>query len=163
MIEILGDVLKQKDANAICFTSNGVVKSDGTLTMGAGNALAFKKKFDWVAKTAGEYVKKNGNVVGALGWDTYDNSYLDAIPYDPDYIPKRWVLNFPTKNHWKAPSDLALIIRSAKRLVELTNEHGWKKVYLCRPGCGLGQLSWEHKVKPALLNILDDRFFICHI
>jgi hypothetical protein len=142
VIEVRGDIFSFKDADAIAFTSNGIVKNDESLVMGAGIAKAFRDRFRGLDLKAGRHVKANGNVVGVLTAD------------------RPCILNFPTKNHWKTPSDLALIVRSAKRLVEITNERRWNKVCLTRFGCGLGGLNWWQQVKPATENILDDRFYV---
>lgn len=144
MIELIGDIFQQRDADAICFTSNGIVKSDGTLTMGAGIAKSFRDRYKGLSDLAGKWVKTSGNCVGVL---------TNTKPH---------ILNFPTKKHWKEPSSLMLIRKSAKELLEITNKRGWKKVYLSRPGCGLGQLDWEKQVKPLVKDLFDDRFVVCH-
>jgi len=58
-----------------------------------------------------------------------------------------------------AKADLDIIVKSAKELVKLTDDEGYKSVVLPRPGCGAGELKWED-VKPHLEEIFDDRFFI---
>jgi hypothetical protein len=53
-----------------------------------------------------------------------------------------------------------IIVQSAKELVKLADHNKWSKVYLPRPGCGAGELTWAD-VKPAIENILDNRFIVC--
>ena len=142
MIERCGDIFDQPDGDAICFTSNGVVKANGELVMGGGVAKAFYNKQPGLAKEFGFKVKAYGNHVHWTGVEW-----------------KQWVVSFPTKNHWKNPSSLKLIAQSAKELVELTNEKGWKKVYLPYPGIGLGGLNKED-VRKVISPILDDRFIV---
>jgi hypothetical protein len=72
------------------------------------------------------------------------------------------VICLPTKIHWKNDSDLNLIDRSLRRLVELTNRNDWKNVCLTRPGCGLGGLNWERQVHPLATFYLDERFTVCY-
>lgn len=145
MIEITGNIFEQEDADVICFTSNGVVKSNGELVMGAGIAKAFKERWPELPKKFGQYVQMYGN-----------------YPYAIMGIwPKKWIANFPTKHHWKGISDINLIVDSAKRMVLMADaDPGMKKIYLTRPGCGLGGLHWEAVVKPAIEKILDDRFVV---
>jgi O-acetyl-ADP-ribose deacetylase (regulator of RNase III) len=146
MLEQVGDIFKQKDADAICFTSNGVVKQNSELVMGAGVALAFKNKWPNLPKFFGKKVEKNGNHV-----------YAQAISL---HAPTLFICSFPTKNNWQDPSDLKLIEQSANELVQVAKANGWKRVYLTRPGCGLGGLDWDTQVKPLISPILDNRFVI---
>lgn len=146
MIKVRGDILSFKDADAICFTSNGIVKSNGELTMGAGCAKAFRDRFPNIARAAGVHVKTFGNVPAVVGVDKSNGS-------------NRCIVNFPTKNHWKAPADMDLIRQSAKKLVAIADRAGWKKVYLNFPGVGLGQLPKE-LVQEIIEPIFDDRFYI---
>lgn len=56
---------------------------------------------------------------------------------------ERWVLNFPTKRHWREKSETAFIAAGLTRLKEAAE--GWGVVSLAVPalGCGLGGLEWE--------------------
>ena len=53
-------------ADAICFTSNGVVKSNGELVMGAGVAKAFADKYPGASFYFGQWVSKVGNKLFAM-------------------------------------------------------------------------------------------------
>jgi hypothetical protein len=139
-----------KTADAICFTSNGIVKNNGELVMGAGVAKSFATKWKGLPAYFGEKVKNNGNVVHVLS----PTKWL---------IGKLSIVSFPTKHHWKDDSDINLIIQSAKQLVVLAAAHNWKIIYLPRPGSGLGGLNWERDVRPAIKDILDDRFIIASL
>jgi hypothetical protein len=143
-----------KTADAICFTSNGVVKPNGELVMGAGVAKAFADKWPPLAIRAGHCVKMGGNRVHWL---------RDIFTYRLDDGCHKYVsvVSFPTKNNWKNPSSLPLIIESAKQLSDLTNIYKWKSVYLPRPGVGLGGLDWS-VVKAAIEPLLDDRFTVVY-
>lgn len=143
MKEITGNIFHIRDADAICVTTNGCVKANGELVMGAGIALQFNNRYTGLAFRLGRKVRKRGNHV-----------HTDWVSYD-----SRTIVSFPTKNSWQEPSLLTLIKRSAEELVSLTNRNNWKKVVLPRPGCGLGQLNWED-VKAVIEPILDDRFYI---
>ena len=145
MIERVGDIFNQTDADALCVTTNGIVNNGGALVMGAGVAFQFKKRWPDLPYVFGDYVSKFGNhVYATMGC-----------------LPKKWIVSFPTKHHWRAKSDLKLIEQSAKELVVFADkEPTVKKVYLPRPGAGLGELNWEMQVKPAIINILDDKFII---
>lgn len=137
------------DADAICFTSNGVIKKNGRLVMGAGVAKAFRDKFlnlDW---QAAQSVKEHGNICQIVGAarKSQQSKYAEIVA-------------FPTKHHWKDNSDIKLIEQSITQLVELADHMKWKKIYLPAPGVSNGGLSWKKEVEPLLMKKLDDRFII---
>lgn len=138
-----GSPIDITDADAICVTTNGIVKANGELVMGAGIALAFAKRFPNLPRYLGECVTEKGNQVYSVLPSLFTKS----------------VASFPTKHHWKDQSDLKLIHTSAHQLVEKANKWRWQKVILPRPGCGLGGLKWAD-VKAVIEPILDDRFYI---
>ena len=153
MIETIGDIFEQRDADAIVFTSNGIVRSDGQLVMGAGIAKAFNDKFYLLADEAGWRVKRDGNHVHA---------FWAMASKDRSISPETVIFSFPTKHHFKDKSDIVLIERSAKELVKFVDAltlRPLKRIYLPRPGVGLGQLKWED-VKKVIEPILDDRFVV---
>ena len=147
-IDILSDVVL-KIADAICFTSNGIIKANGELVMGAGIAKQFRQKFADTGNFFGYHVKNTGNHVYVYHRRN-SQGLCDLV-------------SFPTKNHWRGQSEINLIIQSANELVIKANELLWKKVYLPRPGCANGGLDWEQTVKPILQPLLDDRFIICSL
>jgi hypothetical protein len=77
MLEQRGDIFSQADADAICFTSNGIVKSNGELVMGAGIAKQFRERWPELPKFFGNWVKKYGNHVGF--W--HDANFLAIISF----------------------------------------------------------------------------------
>ena len=66
-----------------------------------------------------------------------------------------WVLNFPTKDHWKSYSNINNIKLGLQDLVQ--NYKGWGITSLAMPalGCGHGGLDWD-KVKPLIKEYLGD-------
>jgi len=135
-------------ADAICFTSNGVLKKNGALVMGAGVAKAFRDRIVGVDIAAGVAVKANGNICQPVL--TLSNIDFGTVT----------IVAFPTKHHWRNDSSIDLIKRSAEQLVELADKNDWKKILLPPPGCGMGNLSFEKDVRPVLEKILDDRFIV---
>lgn len=120
-----------------CVPTNGVRKKNGDAVMGAGLAKAVAGDMPHVPSLLGEHLRVWGNI--------------------PCVLEDRWV-SFPTKTHWRSPSDLVLIEDSAFALQSIADELGWGRVALPHVGCGLGGLSWENEVRPSLESILDDRF-----
>lgn len=149
MIEVTGDIFEQKDADCICFTSNGILNKNGDLVMGAGIAKEFKTKWRRLPEFFGRCIKKRGNTV----------FMMDIGERRGEEHRILWICNFPTKHHWKDPSDINLIKTSALELVKYSNLNKVNKIYLPRPGTGLGGLKWED-VKKVIEPILDDRFIV---
>jgi hypothetical protein len=129
-------------ADAYCITTNGIIKANGCAVMGAGVALSAVRKFPGCDKYLGIRIKKMGHNVGVF----YTADLTDLI-------------SFPTKYHWKDPSDIKLIEKSAKELIDLININKYNKVILPRPGCSNGGLDWKD-VKKVIEPILDDRVVV---
>ena len=133
-------------AKAICVTTNGIVKSNGQLVMGAGVAKQFANRFIQLPYILGNKVSKYGNHVFECG--EVDGTHL---------------LSFPTKHNYSDKSDIELIAQSATRLVKwanLNNITEQRSIFIPSPGTGLGGLS-KDKVYSVLNTILDERFVIC--
>lgn len=64
--------------------------------------------------------------------------------------PNKWILNFPTKRHWKSPSKLEYIEEGLKKLVAQANELQLNDIAMPKLGCGNGGLDWETQVKPLV-------------
>lgn len=61
----------------------------------------------------------------------------------------RYVINFPTKRHWRAPSRLADIEAGLADLVRVVQELGISSIAIPPLGCGNGGLNWE-EVAPRI-------------
>lgn len=133
MIEVvIGDILESK-AQTLVNTVNCVG------IMGKGIALAFKKHFPDMYK---DYIRrcKLGEV--KLGQ-----------PYLYRRIEKPWILNFPTKDHWRSIASLDAIVRGMRYLLEHYQEWGIISLAVPPLGCGEGQLEWR-VVGPTLYRYL---------
>jgi hypothetical protein len=190
MQELVADLWElSKTFDAVCVTTNGTLRKNGSGIMGKGVALEAKQRggglnskgHSWMEALLGASIKKRGNVPCSLGWTMWSDNPADPDnnPSEPTKIqPWRWepgcgtsrpewykaphvceVWTLPTKNDWRDAADLALIEASIKLLVEAVDAMGYKKIALTRPGCGNGGLSWE-QVKPVLEKYLDDRFYV---
>lgn len=127
--------------DAICCTTNGIVKNNGELVMGGGVAKVFALNWPKLPRIAGQKVKVYGN-----------QPFLIKIKGTS-------IVTFPTKENWREPSSLDLIRSSAIKLEKLTTKFRWVNVALPAPGVGLGKLKWKD-VKEVLEPILDNRFTI---
>ena len=62
----------------------------------------------------------------------------------------RWVLNFPTKRHWRNPSRPEFIEMGLKKFVRKYHMYGITTVSFPQLGCGNGELDWEQQVRPLM-------------
>lgn len=138
------------DVDAIAITTNGMRRKDGSAVMGAGIAKAAAQRYPGIDRRLGQLLAQSGNHV----------YILHRGGEEPWAGEARDVVAFPTKKHWRDPSDRDLIRRSAEGLVKAAAFRGWQRIALPRPGCGLGGLDWESQVKPLLAELWDERFLV---
>lgn len=158
MFESKGNLFEYMNTvDAICVTTNGVIKQNGDLVMGAGLALEFKKRWPNLPAELGKWVKVMGNIPAAIAKPINVSS---VGVFTPGVSKTLILISFPTKHHFKDNSCLQLIQTSAHHLINWADKLKLSHVALTRPGCGLGRLNWDYEVRPILSNILDDRFTV---
>jgi len=136
MIELQrGDILKA-DAEAFVNTVNCVG------VMGRGVALQFKKAFPDNFKFYERACEQGQVRPGAML--VYDTERLTA---------PRYIINFPTKRHWKGKSLMEDIDAGLKSLVRTVRELGIQSIAVPPLGCGLGGLRWSD-VRPRIESAL---------
>lgn len=140
MIEIFDNIWNFK-SEYICVLTNGIVKKDGRLVMGSGQAKEALQRYPNIDLLLGDYINSFGNRCFILKY--------------------HGLISFPTKNHYKDLSSIDLIEKSCRELVEIADKFNIKSISIGRPGTGLGGLKWKN-VKPILEKYLDDRFFVFH-
>ncbi len=140
--------LPQGPNEAVCITTNGIVKTNGRAVMGRGIALEADKRFQ-LSALLGAYLRQFGNRAFWMGTrkDTKTGRHVSVV-------------TFPTKRDWRDPSELELIRRSCEQVTAIADKFGLKRVYLPCPGCANGGLDWETQVKPVIEPLLDDRFVV---
>ena len=126
-----GDIL-QADAEAIVNTVNCVG------VMGRGIALQFKRAFPANFK-AYEAACERGDVEpGRMFF--FETGQL---------TPPRFVVNFPTKRHWRGKSRIEDIRSGLETLVNEVRSRGITSIAIPPLGSGLGGLDWT-KVRPLI-------------
>jgi O-acetyl-ADP-ribose deacetylase (regulator of RNase III)/uncharacterized protein YwgA len=97
--------------------------------MGKGIALQFKKQYpDMYA----DYVIRCQNGQVRLGQ-----------PYLFKRATRPWIVNFPTKEHWRSVSRLQDIVQGLEHLERHYREWGIISIAVPPLGCGEGQLDWR--------------------
>ncbi|WP_017305239.1 macro domain-containing protein [Spirulina subsalsa] len=127
-----GDILKA-DTEAIVNTVNCVG------IMGRGIALQVKKAFPENFKAYAAACKVNQVQLGQMF--VYDLNCL----YNP-----RFIINFPTKRHWKNKSQIADIKTGLIDLLRVVKKQQIRSIAIPPLGCGLGGLNWDD-VKPLII------------
>ncbi|GAC13734.1 type II toxin-antitoxin system antitoxin DNA ADP-ribosyl glycohydrolase DarG [Aliiglaciecola lipolytica] len=141
IISTKGDLLKQQDVDAIVNTVNCVG------VMGKGIALQFKKKWPENFKAYAAACKQGDVKLGQMF--TFELGAL-ATP--------RYIINFPTKGHWRSASKLEDIESGLKSLVDNIQNKNIKSIAIPPLGSGLGGLPWIEvkKLIFAYLEPIDD-------
>lgn len=112
--------------------------------MGKGIALQFKERFPENYKAYVAAVKRGEMVIGSMFVTTLNR--MDQL---------RYLINFPTKQHWKAPSKLEFIQDGLLDLRRILLDLNIRSVALPPLGCGNGGLDWA-VVKPMIEAALAD-------
>ncbi|PRY84599.1 macro domain-containing protein [Donghicola tyrosinivorans] len=68
---------------------------------------------------------------------------------------EQWILNFPTKNHWRSPSRIDWIESGLQKFVSTYKDQGVTDISFPKLGCGNGNLEWSN-VKPLMEYYLSE-------
>jgi len=68
---------------------------------------------------------------------------------------EQWVLNFPTKRHWRSPSKIEWVESGLDKFVQTFEAQGVTEIAFPKLGCGNGGLEWE-EVKLLMERYLSD-------
>ena len=103
---------------------------------GAGLAKQFKEQFPWNSQNYHWECSQHRLQIGKV----YLNCQVDeeANPVLP------YIVNFPSKNHWKEDSSYVYIYRGLYELRKVIADNPQILSYAIPPlGCGLGGLNWK--------------------
>ncbi|HTQ55556.1 MAG TPA: macro domain-containing protein [Bryobacteraceae bacterium] len=110
--------------------------------MGKGIALMFKEAFPENFRAYEEACKRGDVRIGRMF--VTESSRLDG---------PRWIINFPSKQHWRQPSKLEWIREGLADLRRVVVEKGIRSLALPPLGCGNGGLDWA-EVRPEIERVL---------
>jgi len=107
--------------------------------MGKGIALQFRQAFPQMFKDYEKACKDERVSLGKM--DVHDLGGLAGGP--------RWIINFPTKGHWKTKSRLEDVESGLEDLIAKIRKLGIKSIAVPPLGCGNGGLPWND-VRPLI-------------
>ena len=103
--------------------------------MGKGIALEFKRICPEMFREYQELCESGKLKIGTL--------HLYRTPH-------KWVLNFPTKKHWRQPSRIEYVEAGLVTFSRIYAEAGINSVAFPPLGCGHGQLDFARQVRPLM-------------
>jgi O-acetyl-ADP-ribose deacetylase (regulator of RNase III) len=115
--------------------------------MGKGIALMFKEAFPSNTEAYERACRNEQVQVGKM-----------FVTRNPELGNPRWIINFPTKRHWRNPSKLTWIRDGLSDLVRVIVEKQIRSIALPPLGCGAGGLDWEmvrKEIEGAFADLTD--------
>lgn len=110
--------------------------------MGKGIALAFKKRYPDNMQQYALACKQGRVVTGKMFvTETYE------------LMGPRWIVNFPTKQHWRDKSQMHWVVDGLEDLRRFIIENEVRSIAIPALGAGLGGLEWGD-VKPRIAEAL---------
>ncbi len=106
--------------------------------MGKGIALMFKQRYPNSAQAYTSACKGGHLEVGQV-----------LLTPSGELVGPRWIIHFPTKKHWRHPSDLAWIQDGLDDLRQVVSLQGIRSIAIPPLGCGNGKLDWS-VVRPEI-------------
>lgn len=111
--------------------------------MGAGLARQFQERFPAMFRYYRQACEVGGIQIGSI-WRYCEDD--------------RWILGFPTKNHWRDPSRMEYIADGLIALRRVIETLSLQSIAIPQLGCGCGGLKWRdvHKEIVTILTDLPD-------
>jgi O-acetyl-ADP-ribose deacetylase (regulator of RNase III) len=134
-----GDILRD-ESEALVNTVNCVG------VMGRGIALQFRNEFPDNFTAYAKACQREEVQPGRL------------FVYETDQFTPRYIINFPTKRHWRGKSRLEDIESGLRALVDFIRKSGIRSIAIPPLGSGLGGLEWidvKKRIESALVDLED--------
>ncbi len=134
--------------NLLAAEAEALVNTVNTVgVMGKGIALMFKERFPQNFKEYAAACKENRVCTGQM-----------FVTEHNELMGPRWIINFPTKQHWRSPSKMEWVVEGLQDLRRVIIGNGIKSIAIPPLGAGNGGLDWiavREQIEKALGD-LDD-------
>ena len=112
--------------------------------MGKGIALMFKERFPDNFKAYEKACKDKEIRIGKM-----------FVSENRELFGPNWIVNFPTKTHWRVNTRLEWIEEGLEDLVRVIGEKNISSIAIPPLGCGNGGLDWSD-VRPLIVSTLEN-------
>jgi O-acetyl-ADP-ribose deacetylase (regulator of RNase III) len=138
-------MLSEEAGNLLAADADALVNTVNTVgVMGKGLALQFKQAYPANFRAYQAACQRGEVRIGQMF------IYATGAEQRP-----RFVINFPTKGHWRSGSKLSDIKAGLADLREVIQARGIRSIAVPPLGCGNGGLDWRD-VRPLIVNALGD-------
>jgi O-acetyl-ADP-ribose deacetylase (regulator of RNase III) len=132
-------MMKFTKGNLLDANVEAVVNTVNTVgVMGKGIALMFKEAFPENFKAYAAACKKDEVRIGTM-----------FVTERRELMGPKWIINFPTKKHWRHPSKLEWIVEGLRDLKHVIADKGIRSIAIPPLGAGNGGLDWQD-VRPHI-------------
>ena len=133
-------MIKFTEGNLLAAPVEALVNTVNTMgIMGRGIALQFKQAYPPMFRDYERACKAGEVKLGKV--QVFDLGGLTGGPH--------WIINFPTKGHWRADSRITDIETGLKDLVSIIRKLRIRSIAIPPLGCGNGGLDWN-EVRPRI-------------
>jgi O-acetyl-ADP-ribose deacetylase (regulator of RNase III) len=138
MITLTHGNLLDADVEAVVNTVNTVG------IMGKGIALMFKEKFPENFRAYARACEANEVQIGRM-----------FVTESRELFGPRWIINFPTKTHWRVNTKIEWVEEGLEDLVRVIRARNIRSIAIPPLGCGNGGLNWQD-VRPLIESALGE-------
>ncbi|RZJ94301.1 MAG: hypothetical protein EOO60_03330, partial [Hymenobacter sp.] len=138
-------MLLNAEGNLLQASTDALINTVNTEgVMGKGIALQFKEAFDLNYRLYRQACKEQRVRVGEM-----------FVTETHELVGPRFIINFPTKRHWKENSRLEYITDGLEDLKRVITEYSITSVAMPPLGCGNGGLDWQ-QVRPLIVHAMAE-------
>jgi O-acetyl-ADP-ribose deacetylase (regulator of RNase III) len=134
--------------NLLTAETDAVVNTVNTVgVMGKGIALMFKERFPKNYEAYAAACERGEVQIGKM-----------FVTSNDELGGPRWIINFPTKKHWRQPTKLDWVLEGLDSLKVVIVEKRIRSIAIPPLGCGNGGLEWKvvrPAIETALSNLVD--------
>jgi O-acetyl-ADP-ribose deacetylase (regulator of RNase III) len=146
-------MLRFTQGNLLDADAEALVNAVNTVgVMGKGIALMFKEAFPGNFKAYERACRSKEVQVGEM-----------FVTEREEMFGPRWIINFPTKTHWRSPSQVDWIVKGLEDLKRVIAEKHIKSAALPALGAGNGGLNWKdvrREIEKSLVDVPNVDFIV---